>query len=172
MLLHLPDSQTVWGWKGPLVHLMEPFLKQGHYKVPRAMSRRLLKISKEENPQPVQAAHKDIRTSHPGPPTKSWHGMPKSLWSASWSPWQEKTQMLQHLVFFSFSSPVPTLDVILENTNTQIGKLAGGKINFKIHSMAQQSKLVTVLIPLRHMCQDLICLICEQEKEEKKKMWK
>lgn len=78
--------------------------------------------------------------------------------------------MLQHLVFFSFSSPVPTLDVILENTNTQIRKLAGGKINFKIHSMAQQSKLVTVLIPLRHMCQDLICLICEQEKEEKKKM--
>lgn len=77
--------------------------------------------------------------------------------------------MRQHLVFFSFSPPVPTLDVILENTNTQIGKLAGGKINFKIHSKAQKSKLVTVLIPLRHMCQDLICLICEQEKEEKKK---
>lgn len=83
--------------------------------------------------------------------------------------------MLDHSVLFSFSPPGPALDVILENSNTQIGKLAEGKSHFKIHSKAQKSKLVTVLAlyeltPLRHMCQDLICLICKQEKEEKKKI--
>lgn len=56
-------SQSSWSWPGPLSPSAPPPAQQGHrHRVPRAMSRRHLKMPKEENPKPLWATCTSARS--------------------------------------------------------------------------------------------------------------